>query len=93
MYLPHISIVVNILSFLGVPGQAEGGEENVVESVTKLTGQNIWVNVLIFSLPGHSTVDGEVKRVGKANERIDDENNVLDNIVINEADAETMNTH
>ena len=48
---------------------------------------------MIFSLPGHSTVDGEVKRVGKANENIDDENNVLDNIVINEAEAETMNNH
>ena len=89
MYLPHISIGVNIFSWLCVPGQAEGGEENMVKSVTKLTGGSIWVKVFIFSLPGHSTVDGKVKRVGKANESIDDQNNVLDNIVINETEAET----
>ena len=48
---------------------------------------------LIFSLPGHSTVDGEVKRVGKANENIDDQNNVLDHMVINKAEAETKMNH
>ena len=65
----------------------------MVESVTELTGDNIGVKVIIFALPGHSTVDGKVKSVGKANECIDDENNVLDNIVINEAEAETKNNH
>ena len=44
---------------------------------------------MVIILPGHSTVDGKVERVGKANESIDDENNVLDNIVIHETEAET----
>ena len=48
---------------------------------------------VVIVLPGHSTVDGKVERVGKANESIDDENNVLDNIVINETEAETRIHH
>ena len=93
VYLPNISIAVNNLSCLCLPDQAEGGEENVVKSVTELTGDNIGVKVIIFAQPGHSIVDGKVKRVGKANESIDDQNNVLDNIVINETEAETKINH
>ena len=65
----------------------------MVESVTELTGGSIGGKVFIFSLPGHSTVDGKVKRVGKTNESIDNQNNVLDNIVINEDEAETKINH
>ena len=38
VYLPHINIAVYNLSCLCLPGQAEEGEENVVESVTELPG-------------------------------------------------------
>ena len=41
-------------------------------------------------LPGHSTVDGKVKRVRKANQSIEDQNNIFGNIVIHEAESETM---
>ena len=41
-------------------------------------------------LPGHSTVDGKVKRVRKANQSIEDQHNIFGNIVIHEAESETM---
>ena len=41
-------------------------------------------------LPGHSTVDGKVKRVRKANQSIEDQNNIFCNIVIHEAESETV---
>ena len=41
-------------------------------------------------LPGHSTVDGKVKRVRKANQSIEDQHNIFGNIVIHEAESETV---
>jgi len=39
---------------------------------------------------GHSAVNGKVEREGEADEGIDDQNNALGNIIIHEAQTETV---
>ena len=41
--------------------------------------------------PGHATVDGEVDRVGEADEGVDDQDNVLRHLIVQER-VETENT-
>ena len=44
----------------------------------------VWQNILAFSIPRHSTVDGKVDGVAQKDHGVDEENNVLGHLVVHE---------
>ena len=77
----------------GWPLQKGGrGEEDGGEGAPELSTEgDKALDISLASLPGHSTVDSKVERVGETDESIDCKDYVLGNVVVKQEESKTEN--